>query len=160
MNDELFKTVRIRRKRITTDERGRSVWDGEVEDLELELVSTQMLQGIIDSGDDARKARLRKAAGSPDGVLAREAGSGEFQVISDDELKAALQTAATTDVENRPADVVLEPVSLSTDPVEELSLVSTQALRRILDEDGDSPVEEETFEPPAGGGGFDPYNSA
>lgn len=159
MSDELKRTIRIRKPRVETDDRGRTVWSGPVETTELELVSTTMLRKMIDSGDDARKERLRQVAKQKDGVLAREAGSGEFQIIDDDDLKAALDSAGDTDAESKPADVVLEQVPLGTEGEGELSLVSTQALRHMLRKE-ESPDDGPDEDEPAAEQGFDPYNSA
>ena len=85
--------------------------------------------------------------------------SGSFEIIDDDDLEAALKTVAEDSGPGRVADVVYEPVAGSApDADEELSLVSTQMLRRILGE------EEEDAEQDPGAieaeRGFDPYNSS
>ena len=157
MSERLKQTVRIlKRSKVQTDDRGRSVWVDPVDTAELELVSTVMLKRMLDSGDEQRKDRIRKAAQGKDGVLARDAENDTFEIIDDDDLQQALQAASdTTDVKT--TDVSVEPLMDRADSDdEELSLVSTQALRRILTKDApqteDSlPVEEEQ--------GFDPYNS-
>lgn len=160
MSEELKQTVRlVRRGKVRTDDRGRSVWAEPVEDVELELVSTQMLKNMLVSGDDERKERLRVAAEARDGVLAQNVQSGSFEIIDDDDLDAALKSVADDSGPGRVADVVYEPVAGSTPYAdEELSLVSTQMLRRILGEEEDDgeqdpgAVEAEQ--------GFDPYNSS
>ncbi|MDJ0940151.1 MAG: hypothetical protein QNJ00_10335 [Woeseiaceae bacterium] len=164
MSDKLNKTVRIvRPAKVTTDDRGRTVWDGPVEETELELVSTTMLKKMLDSDDAQNRKRLEEAADGKDGVLAQNLTSGSFEIIDDDDLKAAL-ASADDDSSVPAADVTYEPLMEQADTGdEELSLVSTQALKRILntgdagDTSDDDPVEDEPF---AGGGGFDPYNSA
>ena len=159
MSDELKRTIRIRKPQVETDDRGRTVWTGPVETTELELVSTVMLKKIIDSGDEARKQRLREAAEQKDGILARETGSDEFQIVDDDDLKAALESASDTAGESKPADVVVEQIPLGTEDEAELSLVSTQALRRMLNKD--EPADDGSGnDEPSPEGGFDPYNSA
>ena len=160
MSEKLKQTVRlVRRGKVRTDDRGRSVWAEPVEDAELELVSTQMLKNMLDSGDDERKERLRAAAEAQDGVLAQNVQSGSFEVIDDDDLEAALKIAADDSGPGRAADVVYEPVSGSVpDDGEELSLVSTQMLRRILgDEEKGGEQEAEAVEIEQS---FDPYNSS
>ena len=159
MSDELKRTIRIRKPRVETDDRGRTVWAGPVETTELELVSTTMLKKMIDSGDEARKRRLRQAAEQKDGVLARDANNDEFQIIDDEDLKAALESAGETEGDTQAADVVLEQIPLGTQETEELSLVSTQALRRILNKD-ELPDDESADDDPPPDTGFDPYNSA
>ena len=157
MNDKLKRTVRIKKPSVETDDRGRTVWAGPVETTELELVSTTMLRKMIDSGDEARKRRLREVAEQKDGVLARDTGNDEFQIIDDDDLKAALKHA--DDPEAGTADVVMEQIPLGTESEEALSLVSTQALRRMLDKD-DAPDDEPDAVEIEEDRSFDPYNSS
>lgn len=161
MDDKLTQTVRIMRpSRVTTDDRGRTVWEGPVEETELELVSTQMLQSLLDSGDKQRRRQLEDAAKSKDGVLARNLTSGSFEIIDDDDLKAALASADATPGKVRAADVTLEPVAKKPgDTDEELSLVSTMALRKILGHEVPEATDDDPGDGPAfRGGGFDPYN--
>ncbi len=161
MNDELFKTVRlVRRGKVKTDDRGRSVWSEPVADAELELVSTQMLQQMLESDDEQRKERLKAASSARDGVLARNTSTKEFEVIDDDDLKAALSVAQDSTGPGRVADVIYEPVVDDTgnDDAEELSLVSTQMLRKMLGAE-DEPGDAEKAPDDDAGGGFDPYNS-
>jgi len=153
MQDDLKRTVRIvKDSRVGTDERGRTVWTGPVETAELELVSTVMLRKIIDSGD--------KASAEKEGILARDASSDEFRIIDDEDLKAAIDSAAGAASHAPHADVVQEPVIRSTEQAEELSLVSTQALRFMLGQD-EAPADPDDDDAlPGKGGGFDPYNNA
>lgn len=156
MSDDFKQTVRIVRKpKIATDERGHSVWAKPVETVELDLVSTTMLKKLLDSDDDATRQRIEEAAMGKDGVLAHDAAKDQFEIIDDDDLQAALDSAASAPEQIRPADVVLEPISEAVDDnAEELSLVSTQMLRRILAGD-----ETDADTGDDAGGGFDPYNS-
>ncbi len=154
MADDLKQTVRIvRKKKVTTDDRGRTVWNVPVHETELELVSTQTLKTLLSSEDQERRQRLAEVAESKDGVLAQDLSNGSFEIIDDDDLKAALASADSAEVTRPSSDVVYEPVEES-DTGEELSLVSTQMLRKLLVEDDDSDEPEEDA-----GGGFDPYNS-
>jgi hypothetical protein len=154
MSKSLTKTVRILKPaRVKTDDRGRTVWDGPVEETELELVSTAMLRTMLASGDGERRRQLKKAAAGKEGVLAKNLTSGTFEIIDDDDLKAA--------------DVTWQPLRQRADTAnEELSLVSTQALRKILGqpEKKKEPARKETGKKDRKkdvlpGGGFDPYNS-
>ncbi|MEQ9561996.1 MAG: hypothetical protein RLN69_05705 [Woeseiaceae bacterium] len=152
-------TIRIRRPpRVRTDGQGRSVWDEPVDPAdELELVSTQALKIILESNDKIARQALADAANTgSNGVLARNPGSGSFEVIEDDELQKILDSTSDLPPISRPADVTLEPVN--PDAGEELSLVSTQALRKIL---GTEPPKSEVGQKTKRdtGGGFDPYNS-
>ena len=154
MSDEYTKTVRIPRPgKIHTDGRGRSVWTDPVETAEFELMSTTALKKVLDSDDDiAKKAIADAAASGGDGVLARDTATGLFEIVSDEDLQAILDDDFSLPKKTRPADVTLEPAS--DEPSEELSLVSTQALRKILHQDDDDQLDD--LEPD---GGFDPYNS-
>ncbi|MEX2125359.1 MAG: hypothetical protein WD795_15810 [Woeseia sp.] len=174
MADDYVATVRIRRPgKVTTDERGRSVWAETIETAELELVSTSELQKILAAtDDDTRSAIERVVTGEAQGVLARDPATGLFEIISDADLQAILdsnhdlpKTARTT----RPPDVTLEPASSKAAKAgEELSLVSTQVLRKILGKE--KPKTAKPATPGKSGkpstdksrdksGGFDPYNS-
>ena len=154
MSDNASRKVLVKRpSRIRTDGNGRSVWADPVESAELELVSTQMLKQILTSRDDTDRKAVESAAGtSADGILARHPASGRFEIIDDDELQAILDSNQGLPKVSRPADATLEPLH---DYVEEdhLSLVSTQALRKVLTEDTDdnSVVVE-------AGAGFNPYD--
>ncbi len=158
MSDELKKTVRIVRKpKVALDEHGHSVWTEPVEAVELDLVSTTMLKEILDSDDKKAKRRIEEAAQGKDGVLAHDTQNNKFEIIDDDDLQAALDSAANAPDQTRPADVVLAPLSEHiNEDEEELSLVSTQMLRQILasDDPEADPGGSENDD-----GGFDPYNS-
>ncbi len=159
MIERLKQTVRIvRRAKVETDERGRSVWVDPVETARLELVSTTMLTQILEADNEDHKAALHEAANGADGVLARDAESDSFHIIEDDELQAALDSAAAAEPLYREADVVLEPVSVTDGEEEELSLVSTQMLKQILSSEQGLNVADDGLAIDEGGG-FDPYNS-
>ena len=165
MDDELKQTVHlIRRGKVTTDDRGQTVWDGPVEEVELELVSTGTLKRVLESSDSDRRQRLADAAEAGDGILARNTASDEFEVIDDDDLEAALASAAKDAGPGRVADVVYERVDTTADETsDELSLVSTQMLRQMLGgedaADGASDAGDEAAGESPREGGFDPYNS-
>ena len=158
MNDELKKTIRlVRRSKLGTDERGRSVWTGEVGTCELELVSTSELERIISSADEQSKERLQEVAAGKDGVLAHDVANDRFEVIDDEDLKAALEGTENAPAERRQAEVVYDPVT-PTANIDDLSLVSTLALRRMLGQEAETDTDKA---PPLDeGGGFDPYNSS
>jgi len=152
-------TIRIRRPpKIHSDGQGRSVWTGPVEPAEeLELVSTQALRVILDSDDEKTRKAIRTALkDSNEGILARGLSSGKFEIIEDADLQEILDSASNLPAMKRPADVTLVPAT--EDSGDELSLVSTQALRKILGKEAPAaaakpPKKRDT------GGGFDPYNS-
>ncbi len=161
MSDE--KTVKIRIPQpanIKSDGGDRSVWTDPVDTIEFELVSTQMLRTMLDAEDGKeRKAIEDIAATGEQGVLARNADNGTFEIIDDTDLQAILDNDPGLPKVSRPSDVTLSPLTKDTESAgEELSLVSTQALRKVL---GKPPEKEAKpiveLEP---GGGFDPYNSS
>ncbi|MCG8370703.1 MAG: hypothetical protein MJA32_09355 [Proteobacteria bacterium] len=158
MSDELKKTIRIERDaKVGTDELGNTVWTKPVEPAELELVSTVMLKQILDSGDEARRQRLRSLAEERDGVLVRDAQTQTLEIISDEVVEAALGAGAQTPDATGRAGVVYEPAS-SSDDGEALSLVSSQALRRILKDEAPSAEGPDEIGSEDDGGGFDPYD--
>lgn len=156
MADENPPTVRIRRpSRVRTDERGRTVWDDTVEMAELELVSTQQLQNLLASADgDTRSAIERAVERDGEGVLARDTTTGLFEIISDEDLQVFLRSQAEPSQESG-ADEPPGPASREQPDSEQLSLASTQMVRKILIDEGaaeDKPGVDRTE-------GFDPYNS-
>ncbi len=148
-----------RPSRVQTDERGRSVWTEPVGTDTFDLVTTQELRGILESSDDARVQEIETvaaSAGTDEGVLARHAETGVFQIIGETELQAILSRNQVPD-----SSATQDPAPTPTaDDDDKLSLVSTQALRKMLSPEAASPGGESDadfdVEP---GGGFDPYNS-
>ena len=140
--------------KIRTDERGRSVWSSPVAATDFELVTTQELRAILKSTDEQSVRAIEDVAKSADedGVLARHAETGMFQIVADAELKELLDGQPPSP---RPtADVILEPTANIQEDIDGLSLVSTQTLRKIINNE---PVDEDDDVPSTGG--FDPYNS-
>ena len=152
------KVLVRRQSKIRSDGQGRSVWAEPVESAEFELVSTLALKKILTTeGDNSRKAIAEAAQSAADGVLARDAANGQFEIIDDDELQAILDDNNSLPPVSRPSDVTLMPLSDDdAQQADELSLVSTMALRKVLGEP--EPVDETPAAEP--GGGFDPYNSS
>jgi hypothetical protein len=164
MAEEYTATIRIRRPaKVTTDERGRTVWAGEVETAELELVSTGQLEQLLAGSDEESRTAIERALqGDAEGVLARDPTTGLFQIVSEEDVAAALG-AERRDAKPGPLEPVPGPGG------GELALVSTQVLRRRLETGGrkpgkppSHPVRPSTPGKPTRdtGGGFDPYNSA
>lgn len=156
------KTVQIRKvDKIAPDHRGRSVWLGKVEPVELELVSTTALQTILKSEGGKTRVEIKKlAAGRKNGVLARDAATGHFRILSDADLRKAA-TAPPGEGPKRGNVVTGAPLSDTTrKKAEELSLVSTQILRKVVKSGGDTGYEKPK---PAGKkdkfGGFNPYDN-
>ena len=156
------KTVRIRKvEKVAPDHRGRSVWLGKVEPVELELVSTTALQTILKSEGGKTRVEIEKlAAGRKNGVLARDTATGHFRILSDADLRKAA-TSPPGEGPKRGNVVTGAPLSdTARKKAEELSLVSTQILRKVVRPDGKADVEKPK---PAGKkdrfGGFNPYDN-
>ncbi len=162
MADDFTKTVRIQRpSRVAQDERGRNVWVGRVESVELELVSTTALERILKTADGATRTEIRKLASGPkEGVLARDTATGMFQILSDADLKAAVEVVAPQDGPKRSAEVRAAPVSEKTlRDAERLSLASTQFLRKVVKADGKAEYESSKPAKRDKSAGFDPYDN-
>jgi hypothetical protein len=163
MAEDYTKTVRIKRaSKVAPDERGRNVWVGKVETVELELVSTTALEKILKTDDGRTRSEIRKlVAGRKDGILARDTATGVFQIVSDEDLKSAIDAGEVRDAPTRGAEITADPISEQTrQAAAELSLVSTQILRKVFKPDGTT-----DYETPKAGkkdkfGGFDPYNNS
>lgn len=162
MSKDHTKTVQIRKvDKVAPDHRGRSVWLGKIEPVELELVSTTALEKIMKTEGGKTRSEIQKlAAGRKNGVLARDTATGHFRILSDADLKKAA-TAPPTDGPKRSGVVTAAPLTEATRArADELSLVSTQILRKVVKPDGK--VE---FERPKAAvkkdksGGFNPYDN-
>jgi hypothetical protein len=158
MTDKLKQTVRIvRQDKVITDDRGRTVWNTPIEPTKLDLVTTTMLKRVLSSDDDNKKQNLREAAAGKEGVLAHDPDLGRFEIIDDTDLQEILETVQNVEEHIHPADVILEPLASRADiEDEELSLVSTLALRQLIDHT-DQASEDEELE--VDDTGFDPYNT-
>jgi hypothetical protein len=156
MSDDMPNKVLVRRPtKIRTDSRGRSVWADPIEGAKLELVSTQVLKQILSSSDDQNREAIKDAANTAaDGVLARDPATGFFEIVDDTELQAILDVNSDLPKLSRPTDVTLEPLHDYADN-ENLSLVTTMALRNVLAPDND----DVTAEPNVDTSGMGPYNS-
>jgi len=162
MSKDHTKTVQIRKvDKVAPDHRGRSVWLGKIEPVELELVSTTALEKIMKTEGGKTRSEIQKlAAGRKNGVLARDTATGHFRILSDADLRKAA-TAPPADGPKRSGVVTAAPLTEATRArADELSLVSTQILRKVVKPDGK--VE---FERPKAAarkdksGGFNPYDN-
>ena len=157
------KTVQIRKvDKVAPDHRGRSVWLGKVEPVELELVSTTALEKILKTGGGGTRSEIRKlAAGRKNGLLARDTATGHFRILSDADLRKAATTPPPGDGPKRSGIVAAAPLTESARrKADELSLVSTQILRKVVkpgDEAGNGKpkpaARKDKF------GGFNPYDN-
>jgi len=161
MTKDHSKTVQIRKiDKVAPDLRGRSVWLGKVEPVELELVSTTALEKILKTEGGETRSEIRKlAAGRKNGVLARDAATGHFRILSDADLRKATP-APPGEAPERGVTTGAPLTDTARRKAEELSLVSTQILRKVVK----SEVPAETAKPKAAGkkdkfGGFNPYDN-
>ena len=139
----------VQRSKIAADGDGRAV-----ESTEVELVSTQMLKQILSSNDPENRKAIEEAAKSAgDSVLARNPATGYFEIIDDDELREILDSGQDLPKLSRPSDVTAEPLHDYADN-EHLSMVGTEALRRVLDDDEN---EEDSEAAEVEAGEFNPY---
>jgi hypothetical protein len=164
MSKDPTKTIPIRRiEKVAPDHRGRSVWLGKIEPVELELVSTTALQKILKSEGGATRSEIAKlAAGRKNGVLARDTATGHFRILSDADLKKAVD-APPAEGAKRSAEVTGAPMTDTTrKKADELSLVSTQILRKVVRPDGKTEVAAAKTKPASKKdkfGGFNPYDN-
>ena len=139
------KTVHMRKvDKVAPDDRGRSVWLGKIEPVELELVSTMALQKILNTEGGETRAEIGKlAAGRKNGVLARDAATGHFRILSEADLRnAATAPPSPADGPQRRNVTTGAPMTETVRrKADELSLVSTQMLRRVVKRDGKIEVE-------------------
>lgn len=171
MAEDPTKTARIEHgSNVAEDLRGRNVWVGRVEEASgLEFVSTTSLEKILKSGDGKAQGEIRKLAeDGKEGLLARHAATGHYQIVDQEEL-AKIATTGQVPGRRTAVDVVAAP--LSGDAVrkaEELSLVSTMMLRKVIGADGKADIVDAAREKPKASaksgrdkfGGFDPYNKS
>ena len=153
-SDDYPPTVKLRRPaRVSTDDRGRTVWVGEIEETELELMSTGELKLALSAADAVQRESIKALADkTKQGVVVRNCATGLFDVISESELRAAIdRDGESPSVASRLGE---SRVPSSDDEGRELTLVSTQALRRMLHPDEDGPDDNATERDH----GFDPYD--
>ncbi len=155
MNDKLTQTQRILRSpKFTTDDQGHTVLVDTVDKPNLELMSTQMLQTVIDGNDADAKADLRELADGENGLIARDMDKGRFEVINDEELQRILDGSDPDSVKKGLAGSVEEESVEIVDDGDDLDLVSTQMLRIALNLNDDEETPAESFVDES----FDPYN--
>jgi hypothetical protein len=162
MTKDPTKTVQIRKvEKVAPGLQGRSVWLGKIEPVELELVSTTALEKIMKTEGGKTRSEIQKlAAGRKNGVLARDTATGHFRILSDADLRKAA-TSPPGAGPKRAAEVTGTPLTETTrKKADELSLVSTQILRKVVRPDGKYEV---VAAKPVGKkdkfGGFNPYDN-
>ena len=162
MSKDHTKTVRIRKvDKVAPDHRGRSVWLGKIEPVELELVSTTALEKILKTEGGKTRSEIQKlAAGRKNGVLARDTATGHFRILCEP-TSGRRPRAPPGDGPKRSGVVTAAPLTETTrKKADELSLVSTQILRKVVKPDGRAGNEK----PKAAArkdkfGGFNPYDN-
>jgi len=162
MAQDFVKTVVIRKpEKVATDDRGRTVWVGKIETVELELVSTTALQKILESDGGKTRAEIRRLVkGKKDGVLAKDTTTGVFQIVSNEDLQAALEQTGRQPPPARVADVTAAPMNeKAKQAADELSLVSTQVLRKVLKPGGKAEYQKPKIGKKDKFGGFNPYDN-
>jgi hypothetical protein len=139
MSDKSTHGIMVPRPvKIRPGGQGRSIRIDPDDSAELELVSTQMLKQILSARDTSEREAVKHAANTAiDGVLARDPGNGQFEIIDDDDLRVILDTSEGLPRLNRPPDATLMPLRDYIDD-SQLSLVSTRALRQVLGEDNEN----------------------
>ena len=128
-------TIVIRRPtKVETDDRGQTVWAGAIEETEFDLMSSQDLELALQTANDVDRESMRAVAESgKDGVVARDRATGLYDVISEAELLELMDTDTELSASIRHHEMM--PESADDSCADELSLVSTQALQRMLNQD-------------------------
>ncbi len=136
-----------------TDDHGDTIWADDIKEIELELMSTQDLELAIQASSETDRESLRALAESDrDGVVARDRATGLYDLISEAELRESLDIDITLSTSIRRNEMV--PESTDAGREDELSLVSTQALHRMLNQsDSEATIEAQVDDP-----GFNPYD--
>ena len=160
---EIGATQPIERpSKVHTDQRGRTVWSGAPGTGKFELVSTEVLQSILDSGDeDARNVFKEVAKTGDPGVLARNNETGKFQLLDPDVLDALAEGDGEADAKLGFAGAEAEEPLKDFHEDVEFELVSTQKLQLMLAKD-DPNTDDSILDLLEEGedSGSDPYNSS
>ena len=139
---------------VKTDARGQTVWADDIEEIELDLMSSQDLELALEAANDVDRESLRSLAESgKDGVVVRDRATGRYDVVSEAELREWLDTDIEISASIRRHEMM--PESEDADREDELPLVSTQDLHQMLTQD-DSDF---SLEVPDDDPGFDPYEN-
>lgn len=153
-------TIRLARPggKVGLDERGHSVWVGDVKTGHFELMNTQTVEALIQQGDPNLREEMDRLAGDgAEGVVAREKDTGHFRILETESLEAMMNRPVagreSVAVGGRNIDE-LEP---EPDEADELQLVSTQMLRQILGKDVTEAGDDDEEAPEAAF--FNPYDS-
>jgi len=133
MKNKLNQTQRLfRSSRLATDDRNRGVLVDTAETGTMELMSTHMLQKVIDSNNTEANDNLREIAEGESGLVARDVDQDRFAIIGDEELQNILDGGDTGPGANVRASFVDEVLVETVDGDDEPDLVSTRMLRIAL----------------------------
>lgn len=154
--DKYVPTVRIRRPtKVATDERGHTVWVGEVEEIELELMSTVELKEALATSEGIERDSIEAIAKSnKQGVVARDRATGVYSIISRAEIQEIMKDRDVSPAVTEHLEKAIAPAREDTS--RELSLASTQALRILMDDEKSESQISESGEDR----GFDPYDKS
>jgi len=153
MSNKLNQTQKLfRSSRFATDSRGHNVLVDIAETGTMELMSSHMLQMVIDSNDAEANDNLREIADGGSGLVARDIDNNRFEVISDEDLQNMLNGSDNNPGVISSSSLVDEDLVASVDGDDALDLVSTQMLRIALNlnDDEQTPAEglaNEEFDP-------------
>ena len=118
MSEDTDKTLRILRK-PDASQSNRNVWSGPIESGDFELVSTMMLQNILESDDGTIRQQIAEVAEldvEGQGILAHDAkndsyeivdgtGNEEFSLVSTQMLHRILKNGDANDASEEPLDI-------------------------------------------------------
>ena len=147
-------TLRIKRSpKIKIDDRGRTVWVGEIDTGDFELVSTSRIRALLESGDEDKINEISLIARTgPQGVLIQDCNDGHFDVLEQANLDQLLQDPNAPVVRQADEQAATE----STTELEgDMELMDTLMLRKILVSEGK--FDEVELQENEGG---DPYDTA
>lgn len=153
-NSKKGGTLRIKRSpKIKIDDRGRTVWVGEIETGDFELVSTSRIRALLESGDEDKINEISLIARTgPQGVLIQDCNDGHFDVLEQANLDQLLQDPNAPVVRQADEQAATE----STTELEgDMELMDTLMLRKILVSEGK--FDEVELQENEGG---DPYDTA
>jgi len=130
MSNKLNETQKLfRSSRFVKDDGDHKVLVDTAETGTRQLMSAQMLQMVMDSGDVEANDNLRKIAEGESGLIARDIDKNTFEVICDQDLQNILDGSDKNPGVKRYSSLVDEDLVEAVDGADALDIVSTQMLR-------------------------------
>jgi len=130
MSNKLNETQKLfRSSRFVKDDGDHKVLVDTAETGTRQLMSAQMLQMVMDSGDVEANDNLRKIAEGESGLIARDIDKNTFEVICDQDLQNILDGSDKNPGVKRNSSLVDEDLVEAVDGADALDIVSTQMLR-------------------------------